>query len=116
MSQLHWPALGGALWTILLVFPFAGLCALVFRFPVLFGAYESGWSAVPHALAAVRFYGALGGFTLLALLGALGGAVAHRMQRPDTRRVWQWTISFAAALAFSAVMLLATLDFMIGPW
>jgi hypothetical protein len=50
------------------------------------------------------------------LLGALGGAVAHRMQRPDTRRVWQWTISFAAALAFSAVMLLAKLDFMIGPW
>jgi hypothetical protein len=116
MSQLHWPVLGGALWTILLVFPFAGLCALVFRFPVPFGAYESGWSAVPHALAAVRFYGALGGFTLLAVLGALGGAVAHRMQRPDTRRVWQWTISFAAALAFSAVMLLATLDFMIGPW
>ena len=116
MSQLHWAVLGGALGTILLVFPFAGLCALVFRLPVPFAAYESGWSAVPHALAAVRFYGALGGFALLALLGALGGLVAHRMGRPDTRRVWRWTISFAATVAFCAVMLLATLDYIIGPW
>jgi hypothetical protein len=116
MSQLHLSVLGGALWTILLVFPFAGLCALILRFPVPFAAYESGWSAIPHALAAVRFYGALGGFTLLALLGALGGVVAHRVGRPDTRRVWQWTISFAAAVAFCAVMLLATLDYIIGPW
>ena len=116
MSQLHWSIIGGALSTFLLVFPFAGLCALVFRFPVPFAAYESGWSAVPHAFAAVRLYGALGGFTLLALLGALGGVIAHRMARPDTRRVWQWTISFAAAIAFCAVILLATLDYIIGPW
>ena len=116
MSQLHWAIIGGALWTILLVFPFAALCALVFRFPVPFAAYESGWTAIPHALAAVRFYGALGGFTLLALLGALGGVAAYRMGRPDMRRVWQCTISFAAAVAFCAVTLLATLDYIIGPW
>ena len=116
MSQLHWTVLVGAFCTILLVFPFAGLCALIFRFPVPFAAYESGWSAIPDALAAVRFYGALGGFPLLALLGALGGVVAHRMGRPDTGRVWQWTISIAASVAFCAVMLLATLDYIIGPW
>ena len=111
-----WLIVGGALSTILLVFPFAGLCALLFRFPVPFAAYESGWSTIPHALIAVRFYGVLGGFALLALLGALGGIVAHRIGMPDTRRVWQWTISFAAAVAFCTVMLLATLDYIIGPW
>jgi hypothetical protein len=116
MSRIPLPMIGGALSTILLVFPFAALCALVFRFPVPFAAYESGWSAVPHALAAVRFYGALGGFPLLALLGAVGGAVAHRMARADPRRVWPWTISLAAAVAFCAVLLLATLDYIIGPW
>src|SRR5207247_11256801 len=74
MSRIHWPIIGGALATILLAFPFAAVCAIVFRFPVPFAGYESGWSAMPHALAAVRFYGALGGFPLLAFLGALGGA------------------------------------------
>jgi len=116
VSHAVWSVIGGALATILLAFPLAALCALLFRFPVPFGAYESGWSAVPHALAAVRFYGALGGFALLALLGAVGGAVAHRMGRPDTRRVWRWTISLAAAVALCAVLLLSTLDYIIGPW
>ncbi len=116
MSRIYWPIIGGALTTILLAFPFAALCALVFRFPVPFAAYESGWSAVPHALAAVRFYGALGGFPLLALLGALGGAVAHHIGRADMRRVWARTISLAAAIALCAVILLATLDYIIGPW
>jgi len=107
---------GGALSAILLAFPLAALCALLFRFPIPFGAYERGWSAVPHALAAVRFYGAIGGFVLLGFLGAVGGAVAHRLGRPDTRRVWRWTISLAAAVTICAVLLLATLDYLIGPW
>jgi hypothetical protein len=113
---MHWAIIGGALSTILLVFPLAAVCALLFRFPIPFGSYESGWSAVPHALAAVRFYGALGGFVLLAVLGGLGGVVAHRIGRPDPRRVWRWTVSLAAVVAFCAVILLATLDYIIGPW
>jgi len=116
MSRLPWPIIGGALAAILLAFPFAALCALVFRFPIPFAAYESGWSAVPHAVAAVRFYGALGGFPLLALLGALGGAFAHHMGRAEPQRVWRRTISLAAAVAICAVILLATLDYIIGPW
>ena len=116
MSRIHWSIIGGALATILLAFPFAALCAIVFRFPVPFAGYESGWSAMPHALAAVRFYGALGGFPLLAFLGALGGAVAHRMGGAEPRRVWPRTISLAAAVALCAIILLATLDYIIGPW
>lgn len=116
MSGRPWPIIGGALATILLAFPLAALCALLFRFPVPFAGYESGWSAVLHALAAVRFYGTLGGFVLLALLGAVGGAVAHRVGKPDARRVWWWTMGLAAAVAGCAVLLLATLDYIIGPW
>jgi len=115
-SRIYWPVIGGALTTILLAFPLAALSALLFRFPIPFASYESGWSAMPHALAAVRFYGTLGGFVLLALLGGLGGAVAHRLGKADMRRVWRWTVSLAAAVAFCAVMLLATLDYIIGPW
>jgi hypothetical protein len=113
---MHWVIIGGALATILLVFPLAAVCALLFRFPIPFASYESGWTAVPHALAAVRFYGSLGGFVLLAVLGGLGGVVAHRIGRPDARRVWRWTVFLAAVVAFCAVMLLATLDYIIGPW
>ncbi|MBI4502841.1 MAG: hypothetical protein HY700_16975 [Gemmatimonadetes bacterium] len=116
MPRIHWPIIGGALATILLTFPLAALCALLFRFPVPFASYESGWSAVPHALAAVHLYGTLGGFVLLGFLGGLGGVVAHRMGRPDTWHIWQWTISLAAVVAFCAVILLATLDYIIGPW
>jgi hypothetical protein len=98
------------------VFPLAALCALIFRFPVPFAGYESGWSAVPHALAAVRFYGALGGYLALALIGGLGGTIAHRLGRGDTRRIWRWTFGLGAVAALSAVILLATLDYIIGPW
>ena len=110
------PILAGALSTILLVFPLAALCVSLFRFPVPFAGYESGWSAVPDAMVAVRFYGSLGGFVLLALSGAVGGAVAHRIGTPDRRRVWRWTVSLAAAVAGCAVLLLATLDYIVGPW
>jgi hypothetical protein len=116
MPRIAWPIVTGALLAPVLAFPLAGLCALLYRFPVPFAGYESGWPAVPHALAAVRFYGSIGGFSLLALLGGIGGAVAHRIARPDTRRVWQWTVATAAIIAGSAVILLAVLDYLIGPW
>jgi hypothetical protein len=90
--------------------------AALFRFPVSFAGYESGWSAVPHVLGAVLFYGVLGGFFLLALLGAIGGAVANLIGAPDHRRVCRWTVLLAIAVSGCAVLLLATLDFIIGPW
>ena len=116
MSRIYWPIIGGAFSTILLAFPFAALCALVFRFPVPFAGYESGLSAMPRAWAAVRFYGGLGGFVVAASLGGLGGAVAYHLGKADPRRVWQWTMALAAAVACCCIMLLATLDYFIGPW
>jgi hypothetical protein len=53
------------LWAVGLVFPFAALCGLVYRFPVPFSGYLSGVMAMPLALLAVVVYGILGGFPAL---------------------------------------------------
>jgi hypothetical protein len=99
-----------------LAFPFAALCALVFRFPIPFGGYERGPGAMPHALLAVVFYGALGGFPALLALGALAGWAAHRLGRPDPARVRRLGLAFSALAALGPVLLLAVLDKVIGPW
>ena len=81
---MHWTIIGGALSAILLVFPLAAVCALLFRFPIPFGSYESGWSAVPHAgPPAVRFYGSLGGFISSSRCwAALGGVLRTASDGP----------------------------------
>jgi hypothetical protein len=106
----------GMLWAVGLVFPFAALCGLVYRFPVPFAGYLSGVMAMPLALLAVVVYGILGGFPALMAAGALGGAAAYGIGQPDPQRVRWLTISFAGLSALSSVVLLAILDKVIGPW
>lgn len=109
-------ALRGALWAVVLAFPVAGVCALLFRFPVPFSGYASGLDAVPAALLAVVFYGLLGGFPLLFAAGALGGAAAYALARPDAQRARRLTLVSSGLIALVAVGLLAILDKLIGPW
>src|SRR3712207_6106228 len=109
-------ALWGALSAVALAFPFAAVCALVYRFPIPFGGYERGAHAVPLTVVAVAFYGALGGFPLLLATGALGGWAAHALAAPDLRRVRLLAVGFGAALAAVGVLLLAVLDKLIGSW
>lgn len=101
---------------MLLAFPFAALCALVYRFPIPLGGYEGGPDAAPIALMAVIFYGLLGGFPALFVSGALGGALAYRVGRPDPTRIRWFTIVLAAMVALASVVTLAVLDKIIGPW
>ena len=108
--------LRGALWAVVLAFPLAALCALVYRFPVPFGGYETGLTAVPRALRAVVFYGVLGGFPVLLVVGALGGAAAYALGRPESQHIIRLTLVFAALAAFLGVGLLAVLDKLIGEW
>jgi hypothetical protein len=108
--------LKGALWAVALSFPLAALCALVYRFPVPFGGYESGAAAVPRALFAVAFYLWLGGLPALLAAGALGGWAAHTIGRPDPRRVRRLALAFGALIALLGVLSLAVLDKVIGPW
>ncbi len=108
--------LKGALWALALAFPLAAVCALLYRFPVPFAGYETGPAAIPGALIAVVFYGLLGGFPALLVAGALGGAAAYGLARPDTHRVRRLALTFAALAAMLAVGSLAILDKLIGPW
>jgi hypothetical protein len=71
--------LRGAIWAVVLAFPFAAMCVLVYRFPEPFGEYETGLTAVPRALGAVVFYGLFGGFPVLIAVGALGGSAAYAL-------------------------------------
>jgi hypothetical protein len=108
--------LRGAFWAVALAFPFAALCALVFRFPIPFGGYERGPGTVLHAVVALVFYGALGGFPALLALGALGGNFAPRLGRSEAARVRRLGLAFSALAALGSVLLLAVLDKVIGPW
>ncbi len=70
----------GASCCMVAAFPCAALLALVWQFPVPFSGFEHGSAAVPHAMYAVFFYGIMGGFPLLGVLGGIGGAMAHSLR------------------------------------
>ncbi len=108
--------LRGALWALGLAFPLAVVCALLYRFPVPFAGYETGPSAIVPALLAVVIYGLLGGFLALLAAGAISGAMAHALGRPDAQRVRRLTLIFAGLAAALGVGVLAVLDKLIGPW
>ena len=106
----------GALFAIVLSLPLAALCALVYRFPVPFSAYESGVAAMPRAFGAAIFYGLLGGFVVLAIAGYLSGRLAMRLGAGDAQKAARLTLLFSGMVAFAGVFTLAILDKLIGPW
>ena len=66
---------------------------------------------------AVVFYGVMGGFPLLAVLGAVAGWTAHvRHKWQRNRNKHREILIFAAVIDFAAVMLLAVWDKIYGPW
>lgn len=108
-------ALCSAAVCILSSYAVAALSAVAFRFPIPFGGYASGLDAARLTPLAVTFYGLLGGFVLQGALGV--GATACVCRRP--RRGWcAWPACLWAAVVASVpgVLLLATLDWFIGPW
>ncbi len=115
-SAVKMAVLPGAFWAVVLAFPFAAICTLIYRFPVPFGGYASGPAASLRALAAVLFYGILGGFPVLLVVGALGGAAAYALGRPEVGRIRRLTLAFSGLSALLGVGLLAILDKLIGPW
>ncbi len=112
----RWTALWGALGAVVLAFPFAAICALIYRFPIPFAGYASGTTAMLRALGAVVFYGILGGFPVLLVVGALGGVAAYFLGRPDLAHIRRLTLAFAGLTALLGVGFLAILDKLIGPW
>ena len=106
----------GIAWALLSVFPLAALTALFYRFPIPFSGYESGPMAVPRSLLAVVFYVLLGGFVVLAALGAVAGTAANVLARQDARRERRLILAFALAGDWVVVMVLAVLDKIVGKW
>jgi hypothetical protein len=98
--------------------PLAALCGLLFRFPVPFAGFMSGWDAVRATPLVIFFYGImLGGFLALAGLAALL-ALCFRLFRSQRDAGDSFTDGVVAGLASAAigVALLANWDFIYGPW
>jgi len=108
--------LWGGVSAVLMLFPLAGACALLYRFPVPFVGYERGFEAVPSAVLAIVFYGLLGAFPVAFGLGAVAGVVAHRFGNADPRRIRDRTLLLTGLVACVIVVFLAILDKLIGPW
>ena len=108
--------LAGAAIAVAASFPLAALVALLFRFPIPFGTYMSGTSAVIPALFAAAFYGVIGGFMMQALLGGLAGGLAAAAAISGRRRAWRRCATGAILAALPAVVILSILDWIIGPW
>ena len=105
----------GALWSVVSAFPIAGMIALLFRFPVPLSGYMSGASAVIPAMIGVAVYGILlGGFVLVAALGALGATLATKLLPQHSKR---WTIGIVSvAITTGFLLVLSVLDWLIGSW
>ncbi len=104
-------ALMGSVWSVASTFPIAGLMALVFRFPIPFAGYRSGFAAIQPAILAVLFYGVfVGGFVLVGLLGAVGGFVAATFKGPDLQSQKRAVRLVSLAITTACLFILACLD------
>lgn len=106
----------GAIVAIISVFPIAFFLALFWRFPIPFSGYESGILGAVHALAAVVFYGMLGGFILVGGLGAFGGWIAYKLNRTVPNTAKQLSIILGISAAIVSGLCLSLLDKFIGAW
>ena len=108
--------LRGAVWAVVLAAPFAAICALLYRFPKPFAGYATGPDGVGDALLAAVFYGLMGGIPALLVAGALSGATAYYLGRPDPQRIRRLAFALAGIVAAVGVGALAILEEIIGPW
>ena len=106
----------GACLAIVLSIPTGGLIALLHRFPIPFVGYDNGFPAVGYAMVAVVFYGFLGGFALLGILGHLVGVLISKQSRQALNVPWRSLIIPCLAIDTVQLLILANLDKMIGPW
>ena len=81
------------------------------------GGYLSGPKAVGLAMFGVAFYGVFfGGFFLLAALGAVGAQTVAILSKQNSGKQLLLTKAVSVVLTTICLFVLATLDFIIGPW
>jgi len=119
-------ALGGATAALVSSYFIAVLFAYTFRIPVPLAAYFGPFGEIStynmafsttlkSVFVAWVFYGILGGFVLLPVLGAIAGVFASRKYTGSKNR--RGMIALYSALAASIpIAVLSVLDFIIGPW
>ncbi len=105
----------GAVFPVLWSFPLAAASAMLYRFPIPLAGYQSGPSAVIPSLVAVGIYGLLGGFPLIAAIGAAAGWIV-RAKTPEEQSVTYVMQAISFVIAAVGVMIMANLDYIIGPW
>jgi len=103
----------GVLFAIGGSFVVAPLLALVWQFPIPFSGMESGPRAAVHSLSAVVFYGRIGGFLVLGILGAAAGAVASKVAGTDRRRAWKLAVAFALGVDVAAACALYVMNWVV---
>lgn len=115
-SKMYKGTLLGALLAVVIAFPVAAILALVYRFPVPFAGYMSGVSAIGYAMGGVVFYGLIGGFPLLAILGGLTGSIVSNAAARESKLPWKWIMLLCVLIDLAVLFVLAILDKIIGPW
>lgn len=103
-------------WTYLVAYPVAALLGLVFRFPVPFAGYLSGFQAVLPSFVAVLFYSLFGLLPALITCGAIAGSIIP-LNRVGLR-VWpsKFELLLSSVASIIPLGILSILDQIIGPW
>ncbi|WP_227982612.1 hypothetical protein [Nocardia spumae] len=97
--------------------PFAAaLVASLYRFPIPFGDYARGLNEALNAALASIFYLVIGGIVPLALAGAIAGFLLARRNVRGRARCLALTAATGFAMACVCALLLALLEYAIGPW
>lgn len=104
------------LWSTAWTIPLAMLTALLYRFPLPFSGYESGWNAAIMAPLALIFYIAIGGFVFLLVLGSAAGLLAYWRAGGEYSKTRHLAKMYAMVVGLIFVAGLAVLDKLIGPW
>ena len=104
----------GVLTAIAGSFLVAPALALIYKFPIPFSGMESGPSAAVRSLFAVAFFGLMGGFVILGLLGAAGGALASKVAGTDQARASKLAIKFGLVVDLLATGALYAADLILN--
>ena len=92
------------------------LVTVFYRFPVPFAEqYATGREDAFTALLALLFYGILGGFIVVLAIGLLSSHLVCRFSSTEGKMKLE-IIGISASVNLLAVILLSTLDKIIGPW
>ncbi len=107
----------GAISAVIASFPFAAVLVTVYRFPIPFVGYVTGFQEIGPTMFAVLFYGICPPcvFLLLGLLGGFSGWIVNFLGVPEKIRN-PMCVLLGCIVAFLGMGVLAILDLVIGPW